>query len=152
MFFFRQDNVWNGGVLVRIAVFIGASLGYNVCVLTINKKKGPMHLVITDTVSSILVTVLMVGINVIGRNEVDVFLGMLGMKICGYVLIVVGFCVFNEMVMLNFWGLGKNTQKEIMKRGSEEDGIVIGLVGMEGDEEEGIYEENDGEGYSSGML
>ena len=130
-FFFTQKNIFSIGVLVRILIFILSSLGYNICILLINKYKGPNHLVITDTVSSILVAVLLMIINVKNGNNLQIFTDMFGLKICGYLFIICGFCVYNELIILNFFGLGKNTTKAIMKRGCEEDGIVIGMVGCD---------------------
>ena len=99
------------GTLCRIFIFILTSFGFNVLFLVTNKYLGPSYHVIIDATSSMCTMI----IDIIIKGNYSNLL----MQIPGYVLIVIGSLIYNEIVIINCMGMDHGTKTQIEKRASE---------------------------------
>jgi hypothetical protein len=89
---------------------------FNLCGLTITKNAGAVFKVILDTLRTITVWI----ISVIIRFEDLKPAGKVTLELCGFILLILGNLIYNELLVLKFWGFDENTRKNRKKREQED--------------------------------
>lgn len=94
---------------IQMLLYIMSTLGYNVFLDLINKTNGPTHRVVSDTLTSIIGTIISVILN--HKTTYNFYL-----TVIGDILIVCGSLVFNEIIIIYVFKLGESTRQEIIRR------------------------------------
>ena len=102
--------------LLHNIIFSIVCVGYNCYRILINRDSTPTHRVIADSFFSLLLHI----ISMLSLRELT--FGSFGYLI-GYTTVVFGCCIYNEIIVLNFLGLNRNTVNEVAKRSIRESNI-----------------------------
>ena len=136
-YFFELDNFieyfdkfGNQEILAIIGLMI-TQLGQYICILIINKTLSPCHIFIIFVFGQLAYYVDFSKI-----SKIFIIICLL--------LILFMLLIFNEIIEINFFGLEKNTKKNIMKRArTESDNLLINNIKLIKDKEEENFEENE---------
>lgn len=85
-----------------------SSCGYNIFIDLINKKNGPTHRVVSDTLSSFVNSFVIILMKDKFKFPIH--------EVFGYIFIIFGSLIFNEIIILFFCKLEVNTSNEIIER------------------------------------
>jgi hypothetical protein len=95
----------NAGLLFTLTCF--SIMIFNLCGLTITKNAGAVFKVILDTLRTITVWI----ISVIIRFEDLKPAGKVILELSGFIFLIMGNLIYNELVVIKFCGLDKNIKK-----------------------------------------
>lgn len=107
--FFREH--W-----ITLFTFSSVCVGYSCFRLLINRDYTPTHRVNADTFASLCFFI--ISISNIPWNPINLVL------LIGFLIINLGNCIYNEIIIINFYGLNKDTQNQIHLRGNDESNMV----------------------------
>ena len=108
-FFFAE----NPFLLLYLFLFILASVGYNLFIVLTNYYFSPSHIIVSDTLSSIITWILTVITNK-STNFTSHWYYV--SKILGFILIFLGSLIYNEIIICHIHKLDENTKKQIIER------------------------------------
>ena len=100
------------------ALFLFSSCGYNLFIVLTNYYFYPSHINVSDTLSLLAFWLLLEEEKDIGWYHI--------LKVVGFILIFIGGLIYNEIIIVYFFGLGEYTRKEIRERAAK-----IGEVNFE---------------------
>ena len=100
-----------------IIYFIGVFI-YNILRLLTNQRSSPVHLIMADCFSTLLSLLLQMSVPYFNEGK-KIETGMIVIGI-GYVFIFSELMIFLEFVVVNKWGMNKNTTFNIAQRANEE--------------------------------
>lgn len=104
------------------ALFLFSSCGYNLFIVLTNYYFYPSHINVSDTLSLLGFWLLLEEENDNGWYHI--------LKVAGFIFIFIGGLIYNEIIIVYFFGLGEYTRKEIRERATK-----IGEVNFEEVEE-----------------
>lgn len=119
-FFVLKDDMnigeWFTNNLFHNIIFSIVCVGYNCYRIKINRDSTPTHRVIADSFFSLILHI----ISMLSSRKLT--LGSFG-YLFGYTTVVFGCCIYNEIIVLNFCNLNRNTVKEVSLRSIRESNI-----------------------------
>lgn len=104
----------NGGIIGLLVLFFFTSAGYNIFRLSINKIYTPTHKAIADILSAFIWECVWY---ILDTNKTEWYIIL---NVIGYLIMIIGTLLYNEIIILYLWGFQSNTKKEILMRTSEE--------------------------------
>lgn len=108
-----------------ICIFFFSSIFIELFITLTNKNFTPAYRPIFDMLPSFLSLFIGIG-NTVSNVDASYYLPY---KIIIYILILISTLIFNEIIILHFWGLSKNIKKNIEERGENE--FQLGLMGLQ---------------------
>ena len=100
-------------LILYLFLLILASVGYNLFIVLTNYYFSPSHIIVSDTLSSIITWILTVITNK-STNFTSHWYYV--SKILGFILIFLGSLIYNEIIICHIHKLDENTKKQIIER------------------------------------
>jgi hypothetical protein len=108
----KKNNAFVIFILCCFSIMI-----FNLCGLTITKNGGAVFKVILDTLRTITVWIISV---IIGFESLKPG-GKVALELVGFIFLIMGNLIYNEIVVLKFWGLDRYIKKNREKKKVEDD-------------------------------
>ena len=93
---------------------------YNICRSLTNYNFSPSHRAIADTISFILTWICKFIVPSLKFNNSNLSVGYYILAIIAICIMIIAICIYLEIIIVNVFGIGKNTQKKISIREIDE--------------------------------
>ena len=110
------NNV-NVSALLYLLLLLFSSSGLNIFLMLTKNYFSPSHRSVSDTMNAFFAWIVNFFFD---WNNNWSFI-----KVIGYVFIMIGCCIFNEIILLKFWDLDKDTKGNIEDRSKKEDNEYV---------------------------
>ena len=112
---------------------------FNIMRLLTNQRCSPVHRIVSDTLSTLLAWIIHLCVPLFNASDKadDKKLLHIVIEGVGYAIVLIGLTIFLEFIVINKWGMNKNTTFNIDKRALEEnisfqnDGLFSSIVSSE---------------------
>ena len=112
---------------------------FNIMRLLTNQRCSPVHRIVSDTLSTLLAWIIHLCVPLFNASDQadDKKLLHIVIEGVGYAIVLIGLTIFLEFIVINKWGMNKNTTFNIDKRALEEnisfqnDGLFSSIVSSE---------------------
>lgn len=107
----KYNYAWGYFILTMFSIMI-----FNLLGVFVTKHSGAVFRVVLDTLRTIVIWIISL---LVGFEKLTPF-GKLGLELTGFVLLIFGNLVYNELVVLRFCGLAKDVKKKKAEAGDSE--------------------------------
>ena len=114
---FAFQQMWDNIALLIVYIFYVVSIAlYNIVGINLTKLVSSTARAVVDTVRTVFIWLFFLFFSPVEGTKEDFYI----IQFVGFMFLVIGTLIYNEILVLPFWGLDKNTRDNMAKRKKEE--------------------------------